>query len=138
MKPTQSPLELLTILALALLSLLPTPRPSVALPQSASLAAAGDVPQPLPEECKGVNPPGKQEPACCAYGYDCDGTRVNGVPVTAEGVGGSKAVITDTAIPVLAQDPPQSPPKRGEARVVEFTWGNPLGIVHRMHTPCES
>jgi hypothetical protein len=71
--------------------------PSEALDKSSAVATTlADMPEPLPRDCAGVNPPGQPTPACCVYGYvyDYDGTLVDGATVTIAGPNDSIAVIT--------------------------------------------
>jgi len=85
------------VVSLALLItfvLTPTPQPLNA--SSTPVATSTEVPEPLPRDCGGVNPPGQPTPACCAYGYvyNYDGTPLDNVMVTIEGADGSQTVTT--------------------------------------------
>ncbi len=70
------------------------PAPVTTEPSDAALA---DVPQPLPRECGGVNPPEQLPPACCAYGYvyDHDGMPIADATVTIQGPAGATDVRTE-------------------------------------------
>lgn len=54
-----------------------------------------EAPQPLPDECGGVNPPGVPDPVCCVFGYVyVDGAPAAGIPVTITGASGAFSLTT--------------------------------------------
>ena len=72
----------------------PQSRMTVAHSQTATPA---DNPEPLPENCIDVTPPGGDPPACCIYGYVYyHGEPVGGVTITIESRSGSVSTTTAT------------------------------------------
>ena len=54
-----------------------------------------EAPQPLPDECGGVNPPGVPDPVCCVFGYVyVDGAPTSGIPLTITSASGAFSLTT--------------------------------------------
>jgi hypothetical protein len=118
------------LLALGLLALTFAARPATSAPLPAAPVVADDVPEPLPRDCTGVNPPGQPNP-CCAFGYVYyDGEPVAGADVRIEspygtintttasgGVSGEPYYSTDLSSPPLLVSP-------GDVITVTATYEN--------------
>ncbi len=82
------------ILVLILLTLFPASKSSATPGRSSSLLVAADVPQPLPRDCDGINPPDWPDP-CCAFGYAYyNDEPVDGASVYIESLYGSHVTTT--------------------------------------------